>query len=48
MLNADLGIKNQAYNWYGLQPGLFTENQIASIDEKQTYTATLTLAPELN
>lgn len=35
--NADLGYKNQAYNWYGLQPGFFTQEQIAAIDEKQTY-----------
>lgn len=35
--NADLGYQNQTYNWYGLQESLFTNDQIAAIDEKQTY-----------
>ena len=35
--NADLGYKNQVYNWYGIQPEFFTKEQIATIDEKQTY-----------
>ena len=35
--NADLGYKNQIYNWYGIQPGLFDDATIATIDEQQTY-----------
>ncbi len=37
--NADVGFRNQIYNWYGLPVKYidFTESQIQSIDEKQTY-----------
>ena len=35
--NADLGYKNQVYNWYGIYPGLLSDVTIATIDEKQTY-----------
>ena len=35
--NADLGYKNQVYNWYGIYPGLLSDATIATIDEKQTY-----------
>lgn len=35
--NADLGYQNQTYNWYGLNESLFTGEQIAAINEKQTY-----------
>ena len=35
--NADLGYKNQVYNWYGIYPGLLTDAIIATIDEQQTY-----------
>lgn len=34
--NADLGYKNQVYNWYGAHPA-FDEATIATIDEQQTY-----------
>jgi hypothetical protein len=34
--NADLGYKNQIYNWYGIFP-LFDEATINGIDEQQTY-----------
>lgn len=34
--NADLGYKNQVYNWYGIHP-LFSDATIATIDEQQTY-----------
>jgi outer membrane receptor protein involved in Fe transport len=34
--NADLGYKNQVYNWYGIYPGL-SDATIATIDERQTY-----------
>jgi outer membrane receptor protein involved in Fe transport len=34
--NADLGYKNQVYNWYGIYPA-FDEATIATIDEQQTY-----------
>ena len=35
--NADLGYKNQVYNWYGIYPGLLSDATIATINEKQTY-----------
>ena len=35
--NADLGYKNQVYNWYGIYPGLLPDATIATIDEQQTY-----------
>lgn len=37
--NADLGFRNQIYNWYGLpvDQATFNEAQFQSIDEKQTY-----------
>ena len=35
--NADLGYKNQVYNWYGIPPELFNDVEIASINEQQTY-----------
>jgi outer membrane receptor protein involved in Fe transport len=35
--NADLGYKNQVYNWYGVYPGLLSDATIATIDEQQTY-----------
>jgi hypothetical protein len=35
--NADLGYKNQVYNWYGIYPGLLSDAIIATIDEQQTY-----------
>jgi hypothetical protein len=35
--NADLGYKNQVYNWYGIYPGLLSDATIATIDEQQTY-----------
>ncbi len=35
--NADLGYKNQIYNWYGIYPGFLSDATIETIDEKQTY-----------
>jgi hypothetical protein len=35
--NADLGYKNQVYNWYGIYPGTLDNATINSIDEQQTY-----------
>lgn len=37
--SADVGFQNQVYNWYGLpvEYVTFTEDQIKSIDEKQSY-----------
>ena len=35
--NADLGYKNQVYNWYGIYPGLLSDATIATINEQQTY-----------
>jgi hypothetical protein len=35
--NADLGYKNQVYNWYGIYPNLLSDATIATIDEQQTY-----------
>lgn len=42
--NIDLGVKNQVLNWYGLplQTAIFTDEMIAAIQPKQSYT-TLTL-----
>lgn len=35
--NADLGYKNQIYNWYGIYPDLLPDATIEGIDEQQTY-----------
>ena len=35
--NADLGYKNQVYNWYGIYPGILTDATISIINEQQTY-----------
>lgn len=37
--NADMGYQNQVYNWYGLplEYQVFTDEEIAAIDPKQTY-----------
>lgn len=35
--NADLGYKNQVYNWYGVYPGTLDDATISSIDEQQIY-----------
>jgi hypothetical protein len=35
--NVDLGFKNQAYNWYGINAALFTPEQINAIDPKHTF-----------
>jgi hypothetical protein len=35
--NADLGYKNQIYNWYGIPSGALTDATIETIDEQQTY-----------
>ncbi|MGL2964773.1 TonB-dependent receptor [Flavobacterium sp. RSB2_4_14] len=35
--NADLGYKNQIYNWYGIIPNYFDQAVINAIDEQQTY-----------
>lgn len=35
--NADLGYKNQVYNWYGIYPETLDNATINSIDEQQTY-----------
>jgi hypothetical protein len=34
---ASIGLQHQLYNWYGLERGVFTEEQVASIDERQNY-----------
>lgn len=34
---AKAGYQHQIYNWYGLPEGTFTDEQINSIDEQQTY-----------
>jgi hypothetical protein len=34
---ANIGLQHQLYNWYGLESGVFTEEQVASIDERQNY-----------
>ncbi|MEM8509575.1 MAG: TonB-dependent receptor [Bacteroidota bacterium] len=35
--NVGLDGGHQLYNWYGLEAGVFTEEQIAGIDERQNY-----------
>lgn len=46
--NADIGFKNQVYNWYGIDPILVNDPTIiANIDEKQVYN-TLYLGGRLN
>ncbi|WP_240034573.1 TonB-dependent receptor [Flavobacterium silvisoli] len=35
--NADIGYKNQIYNWYGLHPDILDDATVESINEKQTY-----------
>lgn len=35
--NADIGYKNQVFNWYGIHPNYFDNALIATIDEQQTY-----------
>jgi len=35
--NADLGYKNQVYNWYGIHPTIFDDATINTIDEQQKY-----------
>ena len=35
--NADIGYKNQRFNWYGIFPGTIDNATIATIDEQQTY-----------
>jgi hypothetical protein len=35
--NIDLGFKNQAYNWYGIDSSLFTSAQIDAIDPKHNF-----------
>lgn len=35
--NADAGYHHQIYNWYGIQPGIFSDATIDGIDERQTY-----------
>lgn len=34
---ADLGVHHQIYNWYGILDGIFTDEEIGNIDEKQSY-----------
>ncbi len=34
---ASIGLQHQLYNWYGLEEGLFTQDQITGIDEQQNY-----------
>ncbi|WP_149275024.1 TonB-dependent receptor [Pareuzebyella sediminis] len=33
----DIGAKHQLYNWYGIPNGVFTEQTVNSIDERQNY-----------
>ncbi len=35
--NADLGYKHQIYNWYGIYSPIFSDSEMAAIDEQQTY-----------
>ncbi|MGG7036020.1 MAG: TonB-dependent receptor, partial [Flavobacterium sp.] len=35
--NADLGYKNQVYNWYGIHPEIANAIDLSIVDEKQTY-----------
>ncbi|APA65088.1 TonB-dependent receptor [Maribacter sp. 1_2014MBL_MicDiv] len=34
---AAIGLQHQLYNWYGIEPGVFSETDINSIDERQNY-----------
>ncbi|KSA14764.1 TonB-dependent receptor [Maribacter dokdonensis] len=34
---AAIGLQHQVYNWYGIEPGVFSETVINSIDERQNY-----------
>lgn len=34
---AAIGLQHQLYNWYGIEPGVFSETFINSIDERQNY-----------
>ncbi|GLB49999.1 TonB-dependent receptor [Neptunitalea lumnitzerae] len=34
---ADFNAQHQAYNWYGIPEGFYTDEQIANIDESQSY-----------
>lgn len=34
---ASIGLQHQLYNWYGLESGAFTQDQINGIDEQQNY-----------
>lgn len=34
---AALGVQHQLYNWYGIEAGSFTQDQINGIDEQQNY-----------
>lgn len=34
---ANVGFQHQLYNWYGIQNGVFTEEAIQDIDERQNY-----------
>ncbi|MEO9660334.1 TonB-dependent receptor [Maribacter dokdonensis] len=34
---AAIGLQHQLYNWYGIEPGVFSETVINSIDERQNY-----------
>jgi hypothetical protein len=35
--SADIGLKHQLYNWYGLPEGVFDESTISAMDERQQY-----------
>ncbi|WP_324023427.1 TonB-dependent receptor [Maribacter sp. BPC-D8] len=34
---AAIGLQHQLYNWYGIEPGVFSETILNSIDERQNY-----------
>jgi len=34
---AAIGLQHQLYNWYGIEPGVFSETVINGIDERQNY-----------
>ena len=34
---AAIGLQHQLYNWYGIEPGVFSEAVISGIDERQNY-----------
>lgn len=34
---AAIGLQHQLYNWYGIEPGVFSKTVINSIDERQNY-----------